>query len=111
MAVVWCVVVVGCGDVYSIVNSRWFDYASILNTVLTCVMLALDSPVEDKGTGVADLINGLNYFVTIMFVIELFIRIMAMGLVFGEDCFLRDAWNVIEYVGVCFCWFAACFAA
>lgn len=81
-----------------IVNSRWFDYYSITVTVLTCIMLALDSPVDrDPDSSTSKGIEGLNWLCTFTFSLELIVRITAQGLVFGENTYLRDAWNFVDF--------------
>lgn len=56
--------------------------------------LKLDMPVLNH------LMEEGEVFFTIVFAAEMFIKMIAMGLFLEKNCYLRDAWNVLDFVVV-----------
>src|SRR5262249_39648103 len=66
-------------------------------TLLTCVMLALDSPVVADNDTITGLIKDFNYVVTAGFLIEIILKSAAAGLWGNEAAYLKNGWNALEY--------------
>lgn len=44
--------------------------------------------------------DNLEYFFTTIFIIEFVLKIVGMGFVLGPNTYLRDGWNLIDFVVV-----------
>jgi hypothetical protein len=43
-------------------------------------------------------IKYFDYCLTIIFVIESIMKVIAMGFIFHQNAYLRDGWNIIDFV-------------
>lgn len=40
----------------------------------------------------------VNNTLTIIFIIEFLVKILAMGFVFGKNSYLKDLWNILDFI-------------
>lgn len=64
-------------------------------------MLALDEPVLED-TYQKTTIKLMIEVISICFIIEAVIKIIVMGFVFGKKAYLKDAWNILDFIIVTF---------
>uniref|UniRef100_A0A7S2SE50 Ion transport domain-containing protein n=1 Tax=Mucochytrium quahogii TaxID=96639 RepID=A0A7S2SE50_9STRA len=79
-----------------VVTKKWFEGFILLMIIFSCVLLALDRPVDpilSKSTSYS-----LNVFVTVVFVIEAGLKIFAFGFIRGKGSYLRNSWNILDFV-------------
>ncbi|RZC43172.1 cacophony A, partial [Asbolus verrucosus] len=78
-----------------------FEYAVILTIVANCVVLALEEhlPNEDKTLASKQLEATEPYFLGI-FCVEASLKILALGLVLHKGSYLRNFWNIMDFVVV-----------
>jgi len=89
-------------------TSIYFDYLILLCIIGSCIILTITPPAED----IPDLnvpltpqqINSANLIFTLVFTIELVMRVMSKGLVFTNNAYLRDGWNVVDFTILFFAW-------
>jgi hypothetical protein len=113
-----------CVQIFTSDNFRWFILSAI---VLNSIVLSLtDWSVVDKDTykpflvpassgydvtrGIYNQVpaeSGLNsfctsaeYFFLVVFNVEAIIKIIGMGFVLGEGTYLRDGWNILDFIVV-----------
>ena len=68
---------------------------------LNSLLLALDMPnLSDKFQ--ESTINFLLETISIIFVVEFAVRVIVMGFYWGERTYLRDAWNILDFIIVFF---------
>jgi hypothetical protein len=78
---------------------RWFDYIILGCIILNSLSLAMFD-YSDRGNS-SKLNKALNYAgtaFTIIFLLEAIIKIIAMGFVLHKHAYLRDAWNIIDFI-------------
>uniref|UniRef100_A0A3P9QCY5 Voltage-dependent L-type calcium channel subunit alpha n=1 Tax=Poecilia reticulata TaxID=8081 RepID=A0A3P9QCY5_POERE len=83
----------------NIVEWKTFEIIILLTIFANCVALAvfLPMPEEDSNNTNANL-ESLEYIFLIIFTFECFMKIIAYGLVFHEGAYLRNCWNILDFV-------------
>ena len=87
-----------------LVCSRPFELCTYVFIATSCVSLAMMSPDHmdkvrpDDPSSFWSGLFWLDVVTTIIFDLEMLLRIVAMGLYFGEDTYLSDGWNVLDFV-------------
>jgi hypothetical protein len=75
--------------------------AFILSVVmLSCIMLMIDSPSFALDPYKKQVLADLNIFCVAVFVLEMAIKVIAFGFVFIPESYLRDPWNIMDFVVV-----------
>ena len=69
--------------------------------ILNCVTLSLANPIEPNKT-----LEAIEMVFSIAFTIELISKILAMGYYTDPNAYMRDSWNVMDFVIVTMGWFA-----
>lgn len=85
--------------------ARWkgLEYIMILVILANCVTLAMQS--NQPGFEESELGQQLqiaNYFFISTFVLEMIIKVIALGFAFGEHTYLRNGWNILDFIVVIF---------
>eukprot|EP01045_Picozoa_sp_COSAG04_P015293 COSAG04_NODE_1198_length_7778_cov_17.966402_2_plen_599_part_00 len=82
----------------------WFDYATLTVIVMSSVALALDRPhnastqLEGAGSDLEDPLVVFNLFVTLFFLVEFVIKVIAYGFCFAPRGYIMDPWNAMDLV-------------
>ena len=78
---------------------------------VSTILLAIDGPLNDpKSTQVAVLAY-IDYVMTAIFTIEMVIKMIAVGLLLnGKKSYLRNTWNILDFVIVTSALFSIAFA-
>uniref|UniRef100_A0A4W6EAI7 Voltage-dependent L-type calcium channel subunit alpha n=1 Tax=Lates calcarifer TaxID=8187 RepID=A0A4W6EAI7_LATCA len=95
----------------SIVEWKPFEIIILLAIFANCVALAvyLPMPEEDSNNTNSNLVvnhlfhflrESLEYIFLIIFSIECFLKIVAYGFLFHADAYLRNCWNILDFVCV-----------
>ena len=72
-----------------------FETASICVIMINCVTLAMEDPTAKEETQ-ADLI--WEYTFQGLYTVEMVIKIFGMGLFWNEGSYLRDAFNILDFI-------------
>uniref|UniRef100_A0A671YC53 Voltage-dependent L-type calcium channel subunit alpha n=1 Tax=Sparus aurata TaxID=8175 RepID=A0A671YC53_SPAAU len=85
----------------SIVEWKPFEVIILLAIFANCVALAvyLPMPEEDSNNTNSNL-ESLEYIFLIIFSVECFLKIVAYGFLFHADAYLRNCWNILDFVCV-----------
>ena len=78
----------------SMVIHPMFDAAILVLITFSCVLLALDSQTASQGT--RDFIEVADVVLTIVFSLELLLKVLAFGLYKHPGAYLRDGWNILD---------------
>ena len=99
----WRIYVVGkCRD---IVTYKWFDSFILTFIIFSSLALALESPRTKDDKALMDFLNTLEMIFTAIFSLEVFLRSIAHGLLFGSPkAYLRSSWNRLDFVVVVSAW-------
>jgi hypothetical protein len=79
-----------------IVTNPYFDWAVLVTVALSALILACDAP--DTSKAVSNFVLWGDYTVTLLFVLEMMLKIVAMGFYFGQGTYLKDSWNVLDFL-------------
>ena len=85
----------------AIIEWPWFERLTLAVVILNCVDLAMLGPPDRPHAGYHDLIED---GATLYFTVELFLKVVAMGLIGHEDAYLADYWNQLDFVVVLTSW-------
>ena len=89
-----------------IIENPWFDNFIIFLIALNSVLLGLSDYTIDKNAPqdkipfFNKLVETTEIFFTFAFTSEAIIKIIAYGFIFGGNCYLRDAWNWLDFIVV-----------
>ncbi|XP_074551330.1 voltage-dependent T-type calcium channel subunit alpha-1H-like isoform X1 [Halichoeres trimaculatus] len=86
---VWCQKVIG---------HKMFDHIILLFIFLNCITIALERPDIQPHSMERVFLSVSNYIFTVIFVGEMMIKVVAMGLYFGKGVYLQSSWNVLDGV-------------
>ena len=82
----------------------WFDRFIILLIALNSIFLGVMDYTYEDGVGKKPLGNQLvdnsEILFTVFFTFECFVKIMALGLIMDQSCYLRDMWNWLDFIVV-----------
>ncbi|KAL1020919.1 hypothetical protein UPYG_G00006400 [Umbra pygmaea] len=83
----------------NIIEWKPFEIIILLTIFANCVALAvfLPMPEEDNNTTNTSL-ESLEYVFLVIFTLECFLKIIAYGFLFHKGAYLRNAWNVLDFI-------------
>jgi len=80
-------------------NSRYFNLLIILVILLNSIAIASFDYKDRKGeTRWNKIIERVNNSLTIIFIAEFLIKVLAMGFFYGKNAYLKDLWNFLDFV-------------
>jgi len=78
-----------------IIKSGFFE-AGILCVILwNSVVLAMSNPTEKEED-----LSTTGYIFLVIYTIEMFLKMIALGILFGKNAYLKDYWNILDFVVV-----------
>jgi hypothetical protein len=80
---------------YAIITHKIFETLSILVIVANCFFLALDDPTA---TDINPIMNMSDYVFQGLYTVEMIFKICGLGFVFNKGSYMRDAWNILDFV-------------
>ena len=85
---------------------RWFEHFITFVIVLNSVFLAIIDysfrVYPNKVIPGNQMVEGSELPFTLLFLFEFMCKALAMGFVLGKGTYLRDAWNVLDFIVVVF---------
>ncbi|KAG8268299.1 low voltage-gated calcium channel activity protein [Homalodisca vitripennis] len=78
------------------VGRKWFDNAVLLFIALNCITLAMERPNIPPDSPERLFLSSANYVFTVVFAIEMFVKVVATGMFYGEDAYFMSGWNVMD---------------
>uniref|UniRef100_A0A669CPL7 Voltage-dependent L-type calcium channel subunit alpha n=1 Tax=Oreochromis niloticus TaxID=8128 RepID=A0A669CPL7_ORENI len=83
----------------NIVEWKTFEIIILLTIFANCVALAVFLPMPEDDTNNTNLnLESLEYIFLVIFTLECFLKIVAYGFVFHEGAYLRNCWNILDFV-------------
>uniref|UniRef100_G1PH91 Ion transport domain-containing protein n=1 Tax=Myotis lucifugus TaxID=59463 RepID=G1PH91_MYOLU len=79
-----------------IIAHKMFDHVVLVFIFLNCITIALERPDIDPGSTERVFLNVSNYIFTAIFVAEMTVKVVALGLVSGEHAYPQSSWNVLD---------------
>ena len=83
---------------FNLVSSKPFEYLIIFLIVASSITLALDAPTLDEGSTFKKVLEDLDKFFTVAFLLEVILKVFAYGLIKGEHTYLQSSWNILDFV-------------
>ncbi|RVE75920.1 hypothetical protein OJAV_G00003750 [Oryzias javanicus] len=80
----------------SIIAHKLFDYVVLVFIFLNCITVALERPKILQGSVERVFLTISNYIFTAIFVAEMTVKVVSMGLYLGEAAYLRSSWNILD---------------
>ncbi|XP_029948747.1 voltage-dependent T-type calcium channel subunit alpha-1I-like [Salarias fasciatus] len=80
----------------SIIAHKLFDYVVLVFIFLNCITVALERPRINQGSLERLFLTISNYIFTAIFVAEMTVKVVSMGLYLGETAYLRSSWNILD---------------
>ncbi|XP_034543706.1 voltage-dependent T-type calcium channel subunit alpha-1I [Notolabrus celidotus] len=80
----------------SIIAHKLFDYVVLAFIFLNCITVALERPRILQGSLERVFLTISNYIFTAIFVAEMTVKVVSMGLYLGEKAYLRSSWNILD---------------
>uniref|UniRef100_A0A8C6SZW5 Ion transport domain-containing protein n=1 Tax=Neogobius melanostomus TaxID=47308 RepID=A0A8C6SZW5_9GOBI len=82
-----------------IVEWKTFEIIILLTIFANCIALAVFLPMpEEDSNNTNTSLESLEYIFLVIFTAECFLKIVAYGLVFHEGAYLRNCWNILDFV-------------
>ncbi|XP_049759087.1 voltage-dependent T-type calcium channel subunit alpha-1H isoform X1 [Elephas maximus indicus] len=79
-----------------VIAHKMFDHVVLVFIFLNCITIALERPDIDPGSTERVFLSVSNYIFTAIFVAEMMVKVVALGLVSGEHAYLQSSWNVLD---------------
>lgn len=80
-----------------VVEHRYFDRGVLFLILISSVLLAIDSPLLDPNSSLKKTLDNFDNVMTVLFTIEMSIKVVAMGFVRMEKSYLRSNWNKLDF--------------
>ncbi|OCT64410.1 hypothetical protein XELAEV_180455115mg, partial [Xenopus laevis] len=79
-----------------VIAHKMFDHVVLVFIFLNCITIALERPDIDSNSLERIFLSVSNYIFTAIFVVEMMIKVVALGFVSGENTYLQSSWNVLD---------------
>uniref|UniRef100_A0A8C5K643 Voltage-dependent T-type calcium channel subunit alpha-1H n=1 Tax=Jaculus jaculus TaxID=51337 RepID=A0A8C5K643_JACJA len=79
-----------------VIAHKMFDHVVLVFIFLNCITIALERPDIDPGSTERAFLSVSNYIFTAIFVVEMTVKVVALGLLWGEHAYLQSSWNVLD---------------
>ncbi|KAJ6660386.1 hypothetical protein lerEdw1_017809 [Lerista edwardsae] len=79
-----------------IITHKMFDHVVLVIIFLNCITIAMERPKIEPHSAERIFLTLSNYIFTAIFLAEMTIKVVALGLCFGEKAYLRSSWNILD---------------
>ncbi|XP_054849657.1 voltage-dependent T-type calcium channel subunit alpha-1H [Eublepharis macularius] len=81
-----------------VIAHKMFDHVVLVFIFLNCITIALERPDIDPNSTERIFLSVSNYIFTAIFVVEMMVKVVALGFFSGEHTYLQSSWNVLDGV-------------
>uniref|UniRef100_A0A1A9VSZ6 Ion transport domain-containing protein n=1 Tax=Glossina austeni TaxID=7395 RepID=A0A1A9VSZ6_GLOAU len=78
------------------VSQKWFDNVVLLFIALNCITLAMERPNIPPYSTERLFLSTANYVFTVVFSVEMFVKVVATGMFYGPDAYFTSGWNIMD---------------
>lgn len=78
-----------------IIRSSYFENASITVICLNSLMMVMDDPTVEEPNPVFKMAE--TVFLG-LYTVEMVLKIIGMGFYFSENAYIKDGWNILDFV-------------
>ncbi|XP_035390987.1 voltage-dependent T-type calcium channel subunit alpha-1H [Electrophorus electricus] len=79
-----------------IITHKMFDHIVLIFIFLNCITIALERPDIQPQSMERVFLSVSNYIFTVIFIAEMTVKVVAMGLYAGPGSYLQSSWNVLD---------------
>ncbi|XP_068444723.1 voltage-dependent T-type calcium channel subunit alpha-1H-like [Clinocottus analis] len=79
-----------------VIGHKMFDHIILLFIFLNCITIALERPDIPTNSMERVFLSVSNYVFTVIFVAEMMVKVVAMGMYFGNGVYLQSSWNILD---------------
>jgi len=79
----------------TIIKSKIFEGISLMVIVANSVTLAIEDPTDNNPK---DYQNTMDSMFLALYTIEMGLKIIGLGFIFNRGAYLRDTWNILDFV-------------
>ncbi|XP_043570328.1 voltage-dependent T-type calcium channel subunit alpha-1G-like isoform X2 [Chiloscyllium plagiosum] len=79
-----------------IISHKMFDHIVLVIIFLNCITIAMERPKIDPKSAERIFLIFSNYIFTVIFLTEMAVKLVAMGLCFGQRTYLKSSWNILD---------------
>ncbi|XP_042350709.1 voltage-dependent T-type calcium channel subunit alpha-1H-like [Plectropomus leopardus] len=79
-----------------VISHKMFDHMVLLFILLNCVTIAMERPGIDPESTERWILNMSRYLFSGVFLVEMLVKVLALGVVFGKESYCRSTWNVMD---------------
>uniref|UniRef100_UPI00398F71E0 voltage-dependent T-type calcium channel subunit alpha-1G n=1 Tax=Pristiophorus japonicus TaxID=55135 RepID=UPI00398F71E0 len=79
-----------------IISHKMFDHIVLVIIFLNCITIAMERPKIDPKSAERIFLTLSNYIFTVIFLTEMAVKLVALGLCFGQRAYLKSSWNVLD---------------
>eukprot|EP00941_MAST-03F_sp_MAST-3F-sp1_P005593 g5593.t1 len=79
----------------------WFDRVILVLILISSILLGVENPLWDPNGSAMKTIGHIDIFMTMAFNFEMICKVITLGFAFHERAYIRDPWNVLDFVIVC----------
>ena len=80
-----------------LVTHPLFENTILFLIMVSSVTLAMDQPMLDEDSDLANVLVILDVIFTTVFVIEMSLKIVVYGFLLHENAYLHDGWNCLDF--------------
>lgn len=80
-----------------VVEHRFFDRGVLFLILVSSVLLAIDSPLLNPDSNLKKCLDTFDAVMTVLFTIEMTIKVVAMGFITMDKSYLRSNWNKLDF--------------
>ncbi|OZC10594.1 hypothetical protein X798_02343 [Onchocerca flexuosa] len=77
-------------------QKKWFDYTILIFIGINCITLAMERPSIPPKSLERQFLTFTGYVFTVIFTIEMSMKVIANGCVLGKDAYFKDGWNILD---------------
>ncbi|NXB13218.1 CAC1G protein, partial [Rhagologus leucostigma] len=81
-----------------IITHKMFDHVVLVIIFLNCITIAMERPKIEPHSAERIFLTLSNYIFTVIFLTEMTVKVVALGLCFGEKAYLKSSWNMLDGV-------------
>lgn len=82
----------------SVVQNWWFHQFILVCIIINSITLAMDQPAVNNPDGLQMFLLVTEYIFTVIFFIEMCLKVIALGFIAHDHAYLRTPWNVLDFV-------------
>ncbi|XP_076324934.1 voltage-dependent T-type calcium channel subunit alpha-1H-like isoform X2 [Tachypleus tridentatus] len=79
-----------------VADHKKFDFGILFFITLNCITLAIERPNIPPESTEREVLTAANYIFTIVFGLEMIVKVIAKGLWYGEHAYLKSGWNKMD---------------